>query len=85
MMSTLTSITVNGVRSGLHLQHELHSFFSPTISDVPCASCEKLYIGHIEVVQWPLVLIINVSDVQKNIKFRQKLIIISLNKFQKQT
>ena len=81
MMSTLTSITVNVVRSGLHLQHELHSFFSPTISDVPCASCGKPYVRHIEVVKWPPVLIINVSDAQKSIKFRQTPSIISLNQF----
>ena len=80
-ISTLTSITVNVLRSGLHLQHELHSFFSPTISDVSCASCGKPYVRHIEVVQWPPVLIITVSDAQKNIKFRQPPTIISLNQF----
>lgn len=79
--SSINSIPVNIVRSGLHLEHEIHSFFAPTLSDMPCMSCGKSCVRHIEVVQWPPIVIINVNDIHRNIKFRRPPGIISLAQF----
>lgn len=81
IVSSISSLSVNVNQSGLHLERELCSFFSPTISDMRCPSCEKPYIRHTEVVQWPSVLIINVNDVRKNVEFRQPPGAISLAQF----
>ena len=81
IVSSINSISINVVRSGLHLEHELHSFFSPTISDIPCASCGKPYVRHVQVIQWPPVLIINVNDAHRNVKFRHPPNVISLVQF----
>ena len=80
-ISSISSLSVNVIQSGLHLEHELHSFFSPIISDIQCSSCRKPYMRHIEVIQWPPVLIINVNDGRKNVKFRQPPGVISLAQF----
>lgn len=78
---SITSIPVNIVRSGLHLEHEIHSFFTPTLSDMPCITCGKICVRHIEVVQWPPIIIINVNDIHRNIKFRKPPGVISLAQF----
>ena len=40
---TISSIPVNVLRSGLHLEHDIYAYFAPTSSDIPCATCKKIY------------------------------------------
>ena len=53
-------------------------FFTATSSDIPCASCNKPTVRHIEVLQWPAVLIVTVNGWKKNVKHRKPPGILSL-------
>ena len=81
MRTTLSSIPVHTLRSGLHLEHQLFSFFSKNPSDLLCSICNRQTIRHIEVLEWPPILIINIQDSVKNAKFRKPVGIISLGQF----
>jgi len=81
MRAKITSIPVNVLRTGLHLEHDLHAFFAPTTSDIVCVSCNKTTIRHIEVVEWPQLLIVNVNDSKKHVKFRKPPSVLSLAQF----
>lgn len=81
MRATITSIPVNVIRSGLHLENALHAFFAPTASDIVCVSCNQTTVRHIEVVEWPQVLIVNVNDSQKHVKSRKPPGALSLAQF----
>ncbi|CAF4732383.1 unnamed protein product [Rotaria sp. Silwood1] len=50
---TLSSILVNVIRSGLHLEHQLFSFFSKNSSDLLCKLCNRETIRHIDMLDWP--------------------------------
>ncbi len=78
---TISSIPVNVLRSGLHLEHDVHAYFAPTSSDIPCAICKKSTTRNIEVVKWPSVLIINVNKYQRNVKSRKPPDMFSLAQF----
>ena len=67
---TINYIPVNILRTGLHLEHALLSYFAPTSSDIMCKSCRKATCRHIEVLNWPAVLLITVNDYKKNVKSR---------------
>jgi ribosomal protein L37AE/L43A len=79
--ATIASIPINVLRTGLHLEHDLQAFFAPTISDILCKSCNQTTVRHIEVVEWPQVLVVNVNDFQKHIKFRKPPGVLSLAQF----
>jgi len=79
--STITSIPVSVSRSGLHLERDLCDFFTPTTSDLLCSLCKKPTIRHIEVIQWPQVLLINIHDSKQNIKYRKPPGVLSLVRF----
>ena len=81
MYMTLSSIPVSVLQSGLHLEHQLFSFFSKNSSDIPCSLCNRHTIRHIEVLDWPPILIVNVHDSIKNVKFCKPVDIISLGQF----
>lgn len=81
IISSISWLSANVIQSGLHLEREIHSFFSRKISDMACSSCGKPYMRHTEVVQWPSILIINVNDDYKNVDFRQPPGVISLAQF----
>ncbi|CAM4846474.1 unnamed protein product, partial [Rotaria magnacalcarata] len=81
MYMTLSSIPVNVIRSGLHLEHQLFSFFSKNSSDLLCKLCNRETIRHIDVLDWPPILIINVHDSMKNTKFRKPAGVVSLGQF----
>jgi hypothetical protein len=79
--STITSIPVNVSKSGLHLERDLSDFFTPTASDMLCSLCNKPTTRHIEVVQWPQVLLININDSKQITKYRKPPGILSLVRF----
>jgi hypothetical protein len=78
---TFAYIPVNINKAGLHIEHELLTFFSPTTSDLLCSTCNKPTIRHIEVLHWPQVLIINVNNSKATFKYRKPPGIISLSQF----
>ena len=51
MQTTLSSIPVQTLRSGLHLEHQLFSFFSKNPSNLLCSICNRQTIRHIEVLE----------------------------------
>jgi hypothetical protein len=79
--NTVTSIPVNVLRTGLHLEHDLHGFFASNTSDILCTSCNKSTTRHVEVLQWPQILIVNVNESQRNVKFRKPPGVLSLAQF----
>ena len=81
MQTTLSSILVHTLRSGLRLEHRLFSFFSKNPSDLLCSICNRQTFRHIEVLEWPPILIINIQDSVRNAKFRKPIDIISLGQF----
>ena len=48
MRITITSIPIHILKSGLHLEHQLYAFFSPSPSDLLCSHCGKWMIRHME-------------------------------------
>jgi hypothetical protein len=78
---TIPSIPISVLRTGLNLERELQSFFAPTISDLLCSLCGNATIRHIEVIQWPQVLIININDSEANARFRKPPGALSLVQF----
>lgn len=79
--ATIKSIPINVVRTSLLIEHDLHAFFAPTISDIICTSCSQPTIRHIEVVQWPQVLIANVNDSQEHVRYRKPPSVLSFAQF----
>ena len=63
------------------MEHDIYAYFSPTSSDIPCGICKKSTTRSIEVVKWPLVLIINVNECQRNVKSRKPPDMFSLAQF----
>ncbi|CAF1351654.1 unnamed protein product [Adineta steineri] len=74
-------IPINASRASLQLKNGLHSYFAPVTLDLPCASCGNVIIRHIEVIQWSHVLIVNINDSQKNVRFRKLSNTLSLGQF----
>ncbi|CAF1441600.1 unnamed protein product [Adineta ricciae] len=74
-------IPINIFGAGLQLEHDLYSYFAPVTSDLPCPLCGDLTIRHIEVIQWPYVLVLNINESSKNIKFRKPPGTLSLVRF----
>ncbi|CAF3829497.1 unnamed protein product [Rotaria sordida] len=81
MRMTVTSIPIRALRTGLHIEHQLSGFFGPIPSDLLCSVCNKQTTRHLEVVQWPPILIINVIDSEKNVRFQKPPGVFSLSKF----
>lgn len=79
--STITSIPVSISRSGLDLTHDLFNFFSSTSSDLNCSICKRPTTRHIEVIQWPEILIIHTNDRQSTTKYRKPPGTVSLIQF----
>jgi hypothetical protein len=77
--SIFTYILVNVNKTDLHIERELHTFFGPMTSDLLCSVCSKPTICHIEVIQWPQVLIINVIDAKATFHYRKPPGVISLS------
>ena len=71
MHFTFTSIPVSVSKNGLYLERDLIAFFGHTSSDLLCSSCNKPTTRHIEVVEWPQVLLINIDDSEKATKLRK--------------
>ena len=78
---SITSVPVNVNKTGLHIEREVHTFFASVSSDLLCSSCNKPTARHLQVVQWPPVLLINVNDFHKEIKFRKLPTLMSLEQF----
>jgi ribosomal protein L37AE/L43A len=78
---TITSIPVNASRSGLYLERDLLDYFASTSSDLLCSKCNKPTIRRIEVIQWPEVLLININDPIKHVKYRKPPGMLSLAQF----
>ncbi|CAF4164381.1 unnamed protein product [Rotaria sp. Silwood2] len=79
--TTISSIPVHVLKTGLNLEQQLYSFFSPMLSDLLCFSCKTPTTRHIEVVEWPPILLINVNDSHTTVKFRKPPGIFSLAQF----
>ncbi|CAF0902184.1 unnamed protein product [Adineta steineri] len=79
--SVVKSILVNVLQTGLHLEHDLYRFFAPTTSDLLCVLCNQATVRHIEVVEWPRILIININDFYRKVKFRKPPGVLSLDQF----
>ncbi|CAF4583183.1 unnamed protein product [Rotaria socialis] len=77
----ITSIPVHVSKNGLYLERDLFDFFDQTTSDLHCSTCKKSTIRHIEVIEWPRVLLININDSIKNTRHRKPPGIISLAQF----
>ncbi|CAF1463632.1 unnamed protein product, partial [Rotaria sp. Silwood1] len=74
-------IPVNISKTGLYIEHELLTFFGPMTSDVLCSACGKSTVRHIEVIQWPQVLIINITDPKATFRYRRPPAVISVSEF----
>ena len=74
-------ITINADDHGLHIERELVNFFRPMASDLLCSTCGKPTFRHIEVVQWPPVLVISVHDPKATANNRKPTNVISLARF----
>ncbi|CAF3205771.1 unnamed protein product [Rotaria sp. Silwood2] len=79
--STITSIPINSSSTGLYLERDLFSYFSPTQSDLLCSICNIPTIRHMEVQQWPPILLLNITDSKKTIKYRKPPTMLSLSQF----
>ena len=79
--STITSIPVSISRSGLDLTHDLFNFFSSTSSDLNCSMCKRPTTRHIEVIQWPEILIVHINDLKNTTKYRKPPGTVSLIQF----
>ncbi|CAF4803751.1 unnamed protein product [Rotaria sp. Silwood1] len=77
----ITHIPVNISKTGLYIEHELLTFFGPMTSDVLCSACGKSTVRHIEVIQWPQVLIINITDPKATFRYRRPPAVISVSEF----
>ncbi|CAM4769922.1 unnamed protein product [Rotaria magnacalcarata] len=77
----ITSIPVHVSKNGLYLERDLFDFFDQATSDLHCSTCKKSTIRHIEVIEWPRVLLININDSIKNTRHRKPPGIISLAQF----
>jgi hypothetical protein len=81
MRMIFTHIPININNSGLCIKRELRTFFSPAISDILCAACGKSTIRHIQVLQWPQVLIININDSKESFRYKKLPGVISMSQF----
>jgi hypothetical protein len=79
--ATFTYIPVHVNKTGLYIERELLTFFGPTTSDILCSACDKPTIRHIEVIHWPQVLIVNVTDSRPNFRCRKPPGVISVSEF----
>lgn len=78
---TIYSIPVNVLRTGLHLEHDFYTYFSPISSDIQCESCKRATIRHIEVLKWPPVIVVTVNGHKKDVKSRKPPGIFTLAQF----
>ena len=81
MRFTFTSIPISVSKNGLYLERDLMEFFRPVSSDLLCSLCNKPTIRHIEVLEWPQVLLISIDDCGKQTKFRKPPGALSLAQF----
>ncbi|CAF1368369.1 unnamed protein product, partial [Rotaria sordida] len=79
--TTITSISINIHRSGLHLNNDINSFFGRSPSDIICTSCSKPTTRHIDFTEFPLVLIIHINESPIDIQYRKPHDFVSLNPF----
>ena len=79
--SMITSIPVSISRGGLDLTHDLVKFFSSTSSDLNCSVCKRPTTRHIEVIQWPEILIVHINDRKNSTKYRKPPGTLSLIQF----
>jgi hypothetical protein len=67
--------------NGLDLTHDLFSFFASTSSDLNCSICKKSTTRHIEVIQWPEIMIVHINDRKNTTKYRKPPGTLSLIQF----
>jgi hypothetical protein len=79
--STITSIPVSISRGGLDLTHDLFNFFSSTSSELNCSICQRSTTRHIEVIQWPEILIVHINGRKNRTKYRKPPRTLSLIQF----
>ncbi|CAF4999893.1 unnamed protein product, partial [Rotaria sp. Silwood1] len=79
--NTITSIPINIHRTGLHLNNDINSFFERSPSDILCTSCSKPTTRHIDVTEFPSVLIVHINESPIDIKYRKPPDFVSLNPF----
>ena len=79
--SIITSIPINNSTTGLYLEKDLFAYFAPTQSDLTCLKCNTATIRHIEVQQWPQVIILNINDSKQVTRCRKPPSMLSLEQF----
>lgn len=79
--SMITSIPVSISRGDLDLTHDLVYFFSSTSSGLNCSVCRRPTTRHIEVIQWPEILIVHINDRKNSTKYRKPPGTLSLIQF----
>lgn len=60
--SIVNSIPVSILNGGLDLANAIVNYFSSVSSDLICSTCQRPTTRHIEVVQWPSVLIVHINE-----------------------
>lgn len=81
MRTSLTYIPINVNKNGLCLERELINAFSPTTSDVSCSRCKKFLTRHIEVLRWPQVLIVSITDSKPTSRYRKPPGVLSMETY----
>jgi hypothetical protein len=81
MRIIFTQIPIHINKNGLYIEHELVTFFSPTITDVICSACGKPTIRHIEMLQWPRVLIISINGSKPSFRYKKSPGVIFMTQF----